>query len=112
LDDVESFDAYFFGIAPREAALLDPQQRIFLECAWHALEDAGYAAPASRRGPVGVFAGSGTSHYLIANLIAGRHIAVAADLFQLVIANDKDYLASRVSYKFNLTGPSLSVQTA
>ncbi|HZF12185.1 MAG TPA: amino acid adenylation domain-containing protein, partial [Thermoanaerobaculia bacterium] len=109
LDGVELFDADFFGYSPREAETLDPQHRLFLECAWEALEDAGYD---SRRvpGPVGVFAGLGFNTYLH-QLLTGLDRETVGDL-QLVLGNDKDFLPTRVSYKLGLKGPSLAVQTA
>src|SRR6185369_10908747 len=109
LDGVELFDAGFFGYSPREAEILDPQQRVFLECAWEALENAGYD---SRRvpGPVGVFAGLGFNLYL-RQLFTGLDRS-AVDGLEIVLGNDKDFLASRVSYKLDLQGPSMAVQTA
>jgi phthiocerol/phenolphthiocerol synthesis type-I polyketide synthase E len=110
LDDIDQFDASFFGYTPREAEIMDPQQRLFLECAWQALEDAGCAAdPASGR--VGVFAGSGLSGYLLHHLLPNASLMKAIGEYQIVLANDKDYLATRTSYKLNLTGPSLNVNT-
>ncbi len=109
LDDVESFDAAFFELVPREASLLDPQQRLFLECAWHALEDAG-CDPARAGGPVGVFAGLSESSYALSHLAELRrdpHSAAA-----VVMGNDRDFFATRVSYELGLTGPSLTLQTA
>ncbi|MBW8873686.1 MAG: non-ribosomal peptide synthase/polyketide synthase [Acidobacteria bacterium] len=109
LDGVELFDAGFFGYSPREAELLDPQQRVFLECAWEALEDAGYDS-LRVPGPVGVFASLGFSHYLH-QILTGDPEAAASGL-QLLLGNDKDFLATRVSYKLDLAGPSMTVQTA
>ncbi|MFJ4502678.1 amino acid adenylation domain-containing protein [Streptomyces sp. NPDC088864] len=111
LDDVDLFDARHFGYSAREAALMDPQHRLFLECAWHALEDAGHA-PARFDGQIGVYAGSSMSTYLIEQLLAGRGLGVSADGLEMLIANDKDYLASRVSYKLGLDGPAVCVQSA
>ena len=105
-----SFDAAFFGYSPREAELMDPQQRLFLECAWEALEDAGYD-PASFPGDVGVFAGAGMNTYAL-NVLADPEVLDSVGSFQLMIGNDKDFLATRVSYKLDLNGPSLAVQTA
>ncbi|MCP4662389.1 MAG: polyketide synthase, partial [bacterium] len=110
LDDVEWFDAQLFGFHPREAEILDPQQRIFLECAWEALEHAGYD-PDSYPGAIGLFAGVGMSHYLV-NLFSNPEIARTLGDVQLMLANDKDFLPTRVSYKLNLRGPSVAVQTA
>ena len=111
LDDVESFDAAFFGYAPREAELLDPQQRLFLELAWEALESAGYHS-SSEAAKVGVYAGAGLNGYLIFNLLRQPSLLENTDQIQMIVASDKDYLATRVSYKLNLSGPSLNVQTA
>lgn len=111
LNDIEGFDAAFFGYSPREAVLTDPQHRLFLEVAWEAFEDAGYH-PEACPGVVGVIAGGGgvVSSYLVAY---PRHPALSGDTATLPhIGNDKDFLATRVSYKLNLTGPSLTVQTA
>jgi acyl transferase domain-containing protein len=102
------FDAAFFGYSPREAELLDPQHRLFLECAWEALEQAGYD-PGRYDGLIGVYGGTSLSTYLLYNLLASRQ--AAEDGFQLMIGNDKDFLSTRVSYKLNLRGPSLDVQT-
>ncbi|HKH48875.1 MAG TPA: polyketide synthase, partial [Thermoanaerobaculia bacterium] len=107
LDGAELFDAAFFQITPREAELLDPQHRIFLECAWEALEDAG-CDPSRFPGAVGAFAGSGLNTYLLNNLLPGGESVVNP---QVAIANDKDFLTTRLSYKLDLKGPSLDVQT-
>jgi acyl transferase domain-containing protein/thioesterase domain-containing protein len=112
LDDVPMFDASFFGLSPRDASIMDPQHRHFLECAWEALEDAGHS-PQHFDGSIGVFAGSGMNTYLIHNLLANRRLLESAGLFQLKqTGNDKDVLATRVSYQFDLRGPSINVQTA
>jgi acyl transferase domain-containing protein/acyl carrier protein len=108
LPDVDMFDASFFGFNPREAEMLDPQHRIFLESAWHAIEDAGYQA-GDRRRHVGVFAGAALSGYIFSQVSEGD------DLLQVLpamIANDRDYLATRASYKMNFSGPSVTVQCA
>src|SRR6185312_1597440 len=110
LDGIDLFDAPFFGLAPREAELMDPQHRLFLECAWEALEDAAYD-PGTYRGLVGVFGGTGFSSYLMYNLYLNPEIMDWVDPFQASVVNDKDSLASTVSYKLNLKGPSLTVQT-
>ena len=95
--------------------MTDPQQRILLECAWEALEDSGYA-PEKLTGSVGVYAGSRISEYLLFNMappdLAGMHEDSPVSGLQRLIGNDKDYLATRISFKLNLTGPSLTVQTA
>ncbi|MFE6619130.1 type I polyketide synthase [Streptomyces sp. NPDC057740] len=113
IDDVDLFDAAFFDISGREAAVMDPQQRIFLETCWHALEHAGLRTSAGTGTSVGVFAGSGgvlTSYLPEVLNSAGPLEDPTASLEQL--GTDKDFLATRVSYKLNLTGPSLTVQTA
>ncbi|HUD56687.1 MAG TPA: SDR family NAD(P)-dependent oxidoreductase [Terracidiphilus sp.] len=112
LDDVPMFDASFFGLSPRDASIMDPQHRHFMECAWEALEDAGHP-PHGFDGTVGVFAGSGMNTYLIHNLLGNRRLLETAGLFQLKqTGNDKDVLATRVSYQLDLRGPSINVQTA
>ncbi len=109
LEGADLFDARLFGLTPREAALLDPQHRQFLECAWEALEDAG-RDPARPGGAVGVFGGASLNTYLLENLLPGGE-RVRTDP-QVAISNDKDFLTTRVSYKLDLRGPSLDVQTA
>jgi len=111
LRDIDRFDAGLFGYAAREAAMLDPQQRLFLECAWEALEDAGHDSERFG-GRVGVFGGVGSSGYLARNLHAGPGGRRSLDSFLVEIGNDKDYLTTRVSYKLDLRGPSVAVQTA
>ncbi|MCL1472482.1 type I polyketide synthase [Argonema antarcticum] len=112
LDDIELFDAAFFGFNPREAEITDPQHRFFLESAWEALENAGYN-PETYAGPIGVYGGAGSFNtYFLNNLYPNRTLRESLGDFQLVIANDKDFLSTRVSYKLNLKGPSVTVQTA
>lgn len=111
LDDIDRFDAPFFGFSAREAEIMDPQQRVFLECAWAALEDAGHD-PASFSGAIGVYAGSGSNEYLLNNLYANPAFLRSHHPFETAILSDKDYLATRVAYKLNLRGPALSIQTA
>jgi 3-oxoacyl-(acyl-carrier-protein) synthase/thioesterase domain-containing protein/acyl carrier protein len=111
LEDADAFDAEFFGIPAHEARLMDPQQRVFLECVWAALEDAG-RVPSRAEGRIGVFASTSISSYLI-NVLARAGEAAPGDVnYPVVLGNDKDFLATRVSYKLGLTGPSMSVQTA
>jgi acyl transferase domain-containing protein len=110
LDGVELFDAQAFGYPPREAQVLDPQQRIFLEEAWNALEDAG-VDPSRFPGPIGVFAGAALSTYLMHNLATNPELAASVGPIQAVLANDKDSLATRVAYALDLRGPSYSVQS-
>ncbi|HYX24301.1 MAG TPA: type I polyketide synthase, partial [Thermoanaerobaculia bacterium] len=111
VDGVEDFDAAFFGFTPREAAVMDPQHRLLLECAWEALEDAGYD-PERAGGRTAVYAGSGTSSYLFANLLPNAPLLAAVGPLQAMLLNDRDFLATRLSYKLGLKGPSLLVQTA
>ncbi len=106
----DMFDAGFFGLNPREAEIIDPQHRVFLECAWEALEDAGYdVEQLSRR--VGVYGGARMNGYL-RNVFSSPAVLASTSDLQIQVANDKDFLATRVSYKLNLGGPSVSVQTA
>ncbi|HSL82457.1 MAG TPA: type I polyketide synthase, partial [Thermoanaerobaculia bacterium] len=111
LPGADLFDAPFFGIGPREAEILDPQQRLFLECAWEAIESAGYDVE-RYPGWIGVYAGSSMSSYYLANLRSRRDLLDAVGHLQVGLANDKDYLATRTSYKLDLEGPSLNLQTA
>jgi acyl transferase domain-containing protein/aryl carrier-like protein len=111
LADPDRFDAAFFGVPPREAELMDPQQRVFLECAWEALEDAGYDVSRTELS-IGVFAGMGKNHYYANNLLANPAFVEAMGPVATTIASEKDFAASRISYKLDLEGPSVSVQTA
>jgi acyl transferase domain-containing protein/thioesterase domain-containing protein/acyl carrier protein len=112
LDDMEMFDAEFFGFSPKEAAILDPQHRHFLTCAWEALEDAGHP-PEAFDGSIGVFAGCGMGSYFAFNLLTNPELVRNVGLFLLRhTGNDKDFLATRASYLFDLRGPAVNVQTA
>jgi acyl transferase domain-containing protein len=111
MEDEYTFDAEFFEFSPRDAQILDPQQRVFLECAWEALESAGYD-PETYRGRVGVFAGASINTYMIFHIIPNRRLFESIGHFQTMTASDKDFLATRVAYKLNLKGPAVSVQTA
>jgi len=112
LDEVAGFDAAFFGFSPKEAEITDPQQRLFLECAWTALEDAGYD-PKTYPGEIGVYGSmSGSSTYLMKNILMNPAIIETVGDYAITLGNDKDYLCSRVAYKLNLTGPAMTVQTA
>ena len=110
INGAEYFDASFFDVTPRDAEIMDPQHRVFLECAWHALEDGGYNSE-NTDARIGVFGGSGTNWHLNStkNNDAVKKYASGTSI---VTGNDKDYLATRVSYKLNLKGPSLTVQSA
>ncbi len=110
IGDVDRFDAEFFDYTPREAAFLDPQQRIFLEICWRALEDAAQGPSGPAR--IGVFAGAGLSTYLLNNVAPLMMAGDETDAFLAYTANDKDFLASRVAFKLDLKGPAITVQTA
>ncbi|TIP92144.1 MAG: alpha/beta fold hydrolase [Mesorhizobium sp.] len=112
LNDVGLFDPDFWNLSRREATLMDPQHRLFLECCWKALESAGYA-PTQHEGRTGVFAGSSSPLYLLHHLKGVLSDPTNAPLaFLTELGNEKDYLASRVSYMLNLHGPSIAVQTS
>ncbi len=112
LQDMDRFDAEFFGLSPKDAAIMDPQHRHFLECAWEALEDAGHP-PASFGGAIGVYAGCGMNAYMMFNLLTNPGLVESVGLFLLRhTGNDKDFLATRASFELNLRGPSVNVQTA
>jgi acyl transferase domain-containing protein len=110
LEDLDRFDAQFFGFSARDAEGTDPQQRVFLECAWEGLEDAGYV-PEHYPGLIGVFAGAALSSYM-ADIYADPNVYARYDDMQIGIGNDKDHLTTQLSYKLNLRGPSVTVQTA
>jgi phthiocerol/phenolphthiocerol synthesis type-I polyketide synthase E len=109
LDGIELFDAGFFGFSPREAELIDPQRRLFMEGCWEALEHAGYD-PRRYPGAIGLYAGTGLNGYLLFNLLSRGDLL--EDPFELQIASDKDFLATHVAYKLDLRGPCLDIQTA
>ncbi|MBX3328836.1 MAG: SDR family NAD(P)-dependent oxidoreductase [Nitrospira sp.] len=110
IDGIDLFDADFFGVTPKEAELMDPQHRLFLECAWETFEHAGYDLERFH-GSIGVYAGSSTSGYLFNLFPQGVLLQSAADMAGL-LGVEKDSLPTRVSYKLNLEGPSVAVQTA
>ena len=109
LDAVDEFDAEFFGFSARDAALTDPQHRLFLETSWEALEDAGYD-PATYDGAIGLFGGCEMSTYLY-QLYQNADALQYLDGMQLMVTNDKDHLCTQTSYRLNLRGPSVVVQT-
>ena len=109
LDGIDQFDAQFFGFSARDASLTDPQHRLFLETAWEVLEDSGYD-PETFPGPIGVFGGSEMSTYLY-HLYQNQNALNYIDGMQLMVTNDKDHLCTQVSYRLNLKGPSIAVQT-
>ncbi len=110
LEHTELFDAGFFGFNPREAEMMDPQHRIFLECAWEAIENAGYDSEEYTQ-PIGIFAGASMNGYVL-NLISNHGAEAPDEYYQLLVGNDKDFLPTRVAYKLNLKGPSVNVQSA
>src|SRR6185436_7963768 len=111
IDGAEIFDAGLFGLSPREAEVIDPQHRLLLECAWEALEHAGHD-PRRFPGPVGVFAGAGINTYLLSNLQHNAEVMGSVGSYQAMLGSGADFLATRISFKLGLRGPSLTVQTA
>lgn len=116
LSDIESFDAGFFGMSSREAALMDPQQRLLFECAWEAFETAGYSSE-RHSGDVGVYLGAGLSTYLANHVLPACGFPMGEPMLEdnslaLRVGSDRNYFPTRISYKLNLTGPSMAVQTA
>ena len=117
LDRVDEFDAGFFGMQAREAELTDPQHRLFLECAWEALEDAG-CDPSSYGGSIGVYAGCSIGSYFLRNVLAGHDgIEQFTSDYQVgsypeLLGAGYDFLATRVAYKLNLRGPAMTLQSA
>ncbi|MFD8396072.1 type I polyketide synthase [Streptomyces sp. NPDC059680] len=110
VDGVGDFDAEFFGYTPRDAAVLNPQHQMFLECAWEALERAGYH-PGDVPGPVGVYAGAGRNGY--GRIVLERpDLLPGVDVMAATIANEPEHLCTQISYRLGLTGPSVTVQTA
>lgn len=108
--DVEMFDAAHFGMSPREAEIMDPQQRLFLELCWECLERGGYA-PDSTSGPVGVFAGMYGNTYLHHHLLPRAGLVEHIGELQVIVGNDKDFIATHAAHRLNLTGPAISVHT-
>lgn len=111
LENIEFFDASLFGFTPREAEITDPQHRVLLECAWEALEHAGYDSE-RYPGEIGVYAGMVGSSYMFNNLLPNQAVLASVGDFRIEIANDKDHLNTRISYKLNLKGPSVNINTA
>ena len=111
LEDTDLFDASFFGINPAEAEIIDPQHRFFLESSYELLESAGYN-PEEYAGLIGVYAGCSMNSYLLSNLLTNRDVLERLGGFQVFIGSDKDFLTTRTSYKLNLKGPSIDIQTA
>ncbi|HOX72153.1 polyketide synthase [Dokdonella sp.] len=111
IDGVELFDAAFFGISEREAVLIDPQHRLMLELSWECLERAGHR-PDRHDAPVGVFAGMYNATYARNHVSAHPELVERLGEFQVMLGNEKDYIATRVAHKLNLNGPTISVHTA
>ena len=112
LDNFEMFDGDFFGLSPKESAIMDPQHRQFLECSWEAMENAGHP-PESIDGPVGVYAGCGMGSYFYFNICSNPDLVEDTGMFLLRhTGNDKDFLSTRLSHIFDLKGPSINIQTA
>jgi amino acid adenylation domain-containing protein len=111
LEQADGFDAAFFGIHPKEAEVMDPQQRVFLEACWTALERAGYA-PSQMGGSVGVFGGATFNTYYLHALHQRPDLIELVGPEMLMFGNEKDYLTTRVAYKLGLKGPALNVSTA
>ncbi len=110
LDDMDQFDASFFDYSAREAEIMDPQHRHFLECAWEVLESAGYNSDIYK-GRIAIYAGSALSGYMVRNINSHPELVQNVGTFKIMIANSQDFLTTRVSYKLNLTGPSVNVNT-
>ncbi|MBL9157119.1 MAG: HAD-IIIC family phosphatase, partial [Verrucomicrobiales bacterium] len=117
VDDIDKFDANFFGILPKDAKIMDPQQRVFLELAWEAMERSGYT-PETHTQRIGIYAGAYFDTYLLTNLCTDREFLanlipqIQVGSLQCELGNDKDYLATRVAFKMNLRGPAMTLQTA
>ena len=106
LEGIELFDAAFFEMSAREAQITDPQHRLFLECAWHALEDAG-CDPFRYPGEIGIFAGAGRNTYFQHNVSCDPVLRDTLDDYQIIIGSEHDYFATRVAFKMNLRGRRL-----
>lgn len=111
LNNYDTFDASFFNVSPLEADIMDPQQRVMLELCWHALEDAGIP-PGDQHGRTGVFVGSNWARYYQQYVLPNKEVLARFGTFNSALANEADFLGSRISYKFNLSGPSINIYTA
>jgi len=109
LDQAEDFDAAFFGFNPREAQLMDPQQRIMLEAAWTALEDAGID-PKQGSNRIGVFGGVGRNAYMLNNLMSHPDLRESAAEYDMLIGNERDFAVTHIAYRLGLTGPAMTLQ--
>lgn len=111
INEIEFFDADFFGITPSEASLMDPQHRLLLECAYEALESSGYISNNSSLA-IGVYASCSRNTYLLSNILQNSKITSSAGMYPLMIGNQNDFVSTRISYKLGLTGPAITLQTA
>lgn len=111
IEDIENFDAHLFGYTPREAELMDPQQRVLLECAWQLLERAALD-PDRFEGDMAAYVGVGMNIYLLSHLLSDYRLKESTDFYQMLIGSDKDFAATRLAYKLNLKGPAVAVNTA
>ncbi|GHB61498.1 polyketide synthase [Persicitalea jodogahamensis] len=111
IEGVQGFDAAFFGLTPKLAEVMDPQQRVFLEIAWEALEQTGYL-PQLYPGRIGVYAGCGNNTYYLNNVLPNQAVVNQIGSFQAMTVNEKDYIASRTAYQLDLKGPAVSVYSA
>jgi len=111
LDDMDMFDPKYFKMTPREAQISDPQLRILLECSVAALDDAGYPNE-QHGGKIGVYVGKDISQYFLEHLLTKKELVESLGMMSLVNVNEKDYIAAQISYRLNLTGPSINVLTA
>ncbi|GMQ62976.1 amino acid adenylation domain-containing protein [Vallitalea maricola] len=111
LENIDLFDADFFDYSKREAEIMDPQHRLFMECVWESLEKAGYD-PENYSGTIGLYGGCNASSYLINNLLPNKELIQSLGDIQVMISNDKDHLTSQTAYKLNLKGPCMTVQTS
>ncbi|WP_218923375.1 beta-ketoacyl synthase N-terminal-like domain-containing protein, partial [Bacillus wiedmannii] len=111
INRIEYFDGNFFGLTPREVEYMDPQHRLFLECAWEALEQGGYVGDNSTNS-IGVFAGCASSTYFLQNILMNTRTSSDIGAWQIAMGNEKDHLPTRTSFKLGLNGPSISINTA
>ncbi|MGC5009259.1 type I polyketide synthase [Streptosporangium sp. DT93] len=111
ISGVEDFDPGLFGMPPREVQVTDPQQRLFLECAFEALENAGYTQETAP-GPIGVYAGTGRNHYLTRNVLGHPELVRNLGEMAMLVGHEKDHVATRTAYRLGLRGPAITVQSS
>lgn len=111
ITSAKEFDASFFGLNPKVASVMDPQQRLFLEIAWEVLEQSGHL-PKHYNGSIGVYAGTGTNTYYKNNVLENKEVLSQVGEFQANTLNEKDYISTRTAYHLNLKGPAVSVHSA